>query len=99
MPTVRSKRGAVQDQLIDAFECSAGRSILRAAHGGISGNPVILPKAFYAQAMALQGDRGARSLIDNCDLDIVETDIGQAAIVDVDTQDDFQRLGGVPNAQ
>jgi len=87
------------DQLIDAFATSKGRSIVRAAHAGTSGNPVILPKELYAQARTLEGDRGARTLIENCDLDIVEVDIGEAAIVDVDTQSDLQMLGGVPSAR
>lgn len=85
------------DQLIEAFATSKGRSIVRAGHAGTSGNPVILPKALYPSALTLQGDRGAKSLIESCDLDIVEIDIGKAAIVDVDTQSDLQRLGGVPS--
>ncbi len=87
------------DQLIESFITSKGRSIVRAAHAGRSGNPVILPKALYARALTLRGDRGARSLIDDCDLDIIEIDIGEAAIVDVDTQSDLQVLGGVPSAR
>lgn len=87
------------DQLIDAFATSKGRCIVRAAHAGTSGNPVILPKRLFAQALTLEGDRGARTLIENCDLDIIEVDIGEAALVDVDTQSDLQRLGGIPSAR
>lgn len=87
------------DQLIDAFVLSKGLSIVRAAHAGTSGNPVILPRALYPQVLTLLSDRGAKSLIENCDLDIVEVDIGEAAVVDVDTLSDLQGLGGVPSAQ
>jgi molybdenum cofactor cytidylyltransferase len=38
-------------------------------------------------------------LIETSDLDIVDVDIGEAAIVDVDTQSDLQVLGGVPSAR
>jgi molybdenum cofactor cytidylyltransferase len=96
MPSITTQN---LDQLIEAFVTSKGRSVVRAAHAGTSGNPVVLPKTLYAQARTLEGDRGARTLIENCDLDIVEVDIGEAAIVDVDTQNDLQRLGGVPSAR
>ncbi len=96
MPSITTRN---LDQLIDAFAASKGRSIVRAAHGRATGNPVVLPQALYAQARELQGDRGARTLIENCDLDIIDVDIGEAAIVDVDTQSDLQRLGGVPSAR
>ncbi len=85
------------DQLIEAFGTSKGRSIVRAAHAGTPGSPVVLPKALYAQALTLEGDRGARTLIENCDLDIIEVDIGEAAIVDIDTLSDLQRSGGIPS--
>lgn len=95
MPAITA--GNLND-LIEAFKISEGRSIVRAAYAETSGNPVILPKSLYTQALTLQGDRGARALIEASDLDIVEVDIGEAAIVDVDTQDDLQRLGGVPGS-
>lgn len=87
------------DDLIGAFATSKGLSIVRAGQAGKPGNPVILPKAIYAQTMTLQGDRGARALIETSDLDIIDVDIGEAAIVDVDTQSDLQVLGGVPSAR
>jgi len=87
------------NQLIEAFAASKGRSIVRAGFDGTSGNPVILPKSLYPQALTLRGDRGAKNLIETCDLDIIELDIGEAAIADVDTESDLQRLGGVPSAR
>lgn len=83
------------DQLIMAFQSSEGRSIIRASHAGTPGNPVILPKALYQKALTLQGDRGAKGLIDISGMEIVEVEIGEAALIDVDTQEDLQRHGGV----
>lgn len=51
------------DDLIGAFATSKGLSIVRAGNAGKPGNPVILPKAIYAQTMTLEGDHGARALI------------------------------------
>jgi molybdenum cofactor cytidylyltransferase len=82
------------DRLIYAFESSQGRSIIRASHAGTPGNPVILPKAIYEQALTLRGDRGAKVLIENTDLDIVEVEIGAAAVIDVDTREELQKQGG-----
>jgi molybdenum cofactor cytidylyltransferase len=96
MPSVTKEN---LDQLIEAFAASKGLAIVRAAHAGTSGNPVILPNSLYTPARALQGDHGAKSLIETCDLDIVEVDIGEAAIVDVDTLSDLQRLGGMPSSR
>ncbi|MBO9124041.1 MULTISPECIES: nucleotidyltransferase family protein [unclassified Rhizobium] len=86
------------DRLITTFERSEGRSIIRASHAGTPGNPVILPKALYPQALTLQGDRGAKALIDTSDLDILEVEIGEAAVIDVDTREDLQRQGGVSSS-
>ena len=83
------------DRLIMAFESSQGRSVIRASHAGTPGNPVILPKALYEQALALQADRGAKRLIETSDIDIMEVEIGEAATIDVDTREDLQREGGV----
>jgi len=96
MPSVTKEN---LDQLIEAFEASEGLAIVRAAHAGTSGNPVILPNSLHTQARTLQGDHGAKLLIETCDLDIVEVDIGEAAIVDVDTLSDLQKLGGMPSSR
>lgn len=83
------------DTLIEAFKACRGQRIIRASHAGAPGNPVILPKRLYPQALMLQGDRGAKALIENSALEIVEIDIGEAALLDVDTVDDLLDLGGL----
>ncbi len=87
------------NQLIMAFENSEGGSVIRASHAGTPGNPVILPKALYQKALTLQGDRGAKGLIESSDIDILEVEIGEAAVIDVDTEADLHRIRGVSGAK
>ncbi|TNM62337.1 nucleotidyltransferase family protein [Aliirhizobium smilacinae] len=85
------------DQLIAAFEMFGARAVIRAVHVGIPGNPVILPKALYHRALTLQADRGAKMLIETSGVEMVEIEIGEAAVIDIDTLDDLERFGGVPS--
>ena len=83
------------DRLIAAFVESQGQSIIRACDGDRRGNPVILPRAAFAEAMALSGDVGARSLIENGAWPVIDVEIGPAARLDVDTPDAVRAAGGV----
>lgn len=83
------------DALIAAFESSGGRAIVRAAHGTQRGNPVILPRALFGAASSLEGDTGARQIIERSGLEIIDVEIGRAAAVDVDTPDAMSAAGGV----
>lgn len=47
------------DRLIDAFRKAGGNSVVRATHHGKRGNPVLLPRALFAEIERLQGDTGA----------------------------------------
>lgn len=83
------------DQLILAFHNSQGTSILRAVSQGKRGNPVILPRSMYEAVSRLEGDIGARHLIETSDLEVIEVEIGEAARIDVDTPGDVIAAGGV----
>jgi molybdenum cofactor cytidylyltransferase len=93
MPAVTT---SILNSLIEAFRRAEGRSVVRAVHAGTQGNPVILPRTIFEQAFSLRGDRGARKLIESSGLDILDVEIGEAAVVDVDTRQDLKRQGGVP---
>jgi molybdenum cofactor cytidylyltransferase len=92
MPGVSS---ADLDRLIEAFRKSGGRAVVRAAHDGHRGNPVILPRALFSAVAKLEGDTGARHLVEAEGLDVVDVEIGAAASVDVDTPEALARAGGV----
>ncbi|CUX51663.1 Conserved Hypothetical protein; putative molybdopterin binding protein with a nucleotide-diphospho-sugar transferase domain [Agrobacterium tumefaciens str. CFBP 5621] len=81
--------------LIAAFRSASGRAIVRAVSRGKRGNPVILPKSLGDAVMRLEGDIGARHIIETSGLPIVDVDIGDAAHLDVDTPEAVQAAGGV----
>jgi molybdenum cofactor cytidylyltransferase len=83
------------DRLIAAFAQSGGRSIVRATHNGKRGNPVILPRALFPEIAQLQGDTGARHIVESSGGDVVDVEIGAAASVDVDTPEAMAEAGGI----
>ena len=83
------------NRLIDAFAANHGNAIIRACDGERRGNPVILPRAAFAEAMGLSGDVGARALVENGGWPVIDIEIGPAARLDVDTPDALRAAGGV----
>src|SRR5690606_25935911 len=83
------------DRLIEAFRKAGGLSIVRATHNGKRGNPVILPRALFGAVAQLEGDTGARHLIEAGLMPVVDVEIGKAASIDVDTRDALESAGGV----
>jgi molybdenum cofactor cytidylyltransferase len=81
--------------LQDAFRKAEGRAIVRAVAGGKRGNPVILPRATFGELMLLEGDVGARHVIETCGLPIIDVEIGDGAHIDVDTPDAVVAAGGM----
>ena len=81
--------------LIGAFRKANGQAIVRAVSGAKRGNPVILPRAVLNAVMRLEGDVGARHIIETSGLPVVDVDIGEAAHLDVDTPEAVVAAGGV----
>jgi molybdenum cofactor cytidylyltransferase len=92
MPHVES---ADLDRLITAFEAAGGAQIVRAVHAGKRGNPVILPRSLFAQVALLDGDVGARQIVESAGIGVIDVEIGAAASVDVDTADAMAQAGGI----
>ncbi|WP_292301795.1 nucleotidyltransferase family protein, partial [Mesorhizobium sp.] len=92
MPGVSSRD---LDSLIDAFRRSGGRAVVRAAHLGKRGNPVLLPRSLFSAVAHLEGDTGARHLVEAEGLDVIDVEIGQGASIDVDTREALEGAGGV----
>lgn len=82
-------------RVIDAFSADSTSPIVRATCNGKRGNPVLLPRSMFSAVAALQGDTGARHLVENEDGNIVNVEIGAGAAVDVDTRDAMAHAGGV----
>ena len=83
------------DRLIAAFAKSGGAAIVRATHGGKRGNPVILPRALFHEILKLEGDTGARHIVESQSNPVVDVEIGAGASVDVDTPEAMLLAGGV----
>src|SRR5690606_32426768 len=82
-------------RMVDAFRKAGGHAVVRAVHEGKRGNPIILPHATFESVRKLQGDVGARAIVENCGLPIVDVEIGSAAHLDVDTPEAVTAAGGV----
>jgi molybdenum cofactor cytidylyltransferase len=83
------------DRLIAAFRAEEGRAIVRAVSGGKRGNPVILPQSTFDAISKLDGDIGARPIIEKSGLPIIDVDIGAGAHLDTDTPEEIAAAGGV----
>ena len=85
------------DALISAFRNAGGEAIVRAVSRGKPGNPVILPRSLNQAVLRLEGDVGARDIIATSGLPVLDVDIGDAALLDVDTPDEVLAAGGALN--
>ena len=92
MPGVRTSD---LDRMIDAFARTGGTAIVRATHGGKRGNPVILPRRVFSAVTALEGDTGARHIVESSELPVIDVEIGEGASLDVDTPEAMAGAGGV----
>jgi len=79
---------ALIDRLIAAFDPHAGRAICVAAAQGRRGHPVLWGRAFFAEMMALTGDRGAQQLLASHAGQLAEIEADdEAPVTDIDTTD------------
>jgi molybdenum cofactor cytidylyltransferase len=92
MPAITTDQIAA---LTRAFREAGGHSIIRSVFEGKRGNPIILPRAAYQAVLRLEGDIGARAIIEGSGLPVVDVEIGPAAHIDVDTPEAVIAAGGV----
>lgn len=83
------------DRLADAFRRAGGNAIVRATHDGKRGNPVILPRAVFDDVSRIEGDTGARHVIEAGLAEVIDVELGRSASLDVDTPDAMLEAGGV----
>jgi molybdenum cofactor cytidylyltransferase len=81
--------------LMGAFRQAHGQAIVRAVSRGKRGNPVILPRQLYDAVMRLEGDVGARHIVETAGWPVVDVDIGDSAHLDVDTPEAVMAAGGI----
>ena len=79
--------------LISAFTPD---TIIVPTNAGKRGNPVLWPAVYFPELLQLQGDTGARQLLDVHRTHVREVDVGSDAIfLDIDTPDALARARGV----
>lgn len=60
---------------------------------GLRGNPVLLNRSVFAEAMALEGDVGCRAIFARHAEELLEVDVEDAGILeDIDSREDYERL-------
>jgi molybdenum cofactor cytidylyltransferase len=80
---------AAYRRVADAYE--SGARLAYATYDGVRGNPVLIGREFWPEAMALEGDEGARVLFRRHPGVAVPCD-GTGAPSDVDTPEDLALL-------
>jgi len=76
--------------LIEA-QRDSGLPAAAASYGGKLGTPALFHKSLFPELMSLSGDTGARKILDKMREDVVTIDF-EMGIVDIDTQEDYERL-------
>ncbi len=86
------------DRLLAAFELAPAEALaIVPVRAGRRGNPVLLGKDIFAAVKEIEGDRGARSLLDALEHGIIEVPIDDQAIdIDVDTPEMLDNLSKKP---
>jgi xanthine dehydrogenase accessory factor len=77
---------ALIDRLVAAFDPAGGHAICVAKAGDQRGHPVLWARKFFPEIAALQGDKGARQLLEAHAHQVIEIDSGDdAPLADIDT--------------
>jgi len=77
--------------LLARFDGCKSSCCIASTYAGVRGVPAILPKSEFAKLLALQGDQGARSLLQHPGCDLVSFESGA---VDIDTPADLSSING-----
>ena len=79
-------------QIIDAYKATRAQIVIP-SYQGTRGNPVLLDRSLFSEAMALQGDTGCRAIFSNHLEAILKVEVEDPGILlDIDSQDDYERL-------
>jgi molybdenum cofactor cytidylyltransferase len=85
------------NKLISAFNPVERRTIIVPVHGGERGNPVLWGRDHFTEISQLEGDRGARALMDLHVDEVTEVAMrSDAVLADFDTPESLARLKPEP---
>jgi molybdenum cofactor cytidylyltransferase len=82
----------VIDRLIETA-AAEGRRIVASAYHGTVGVPAFFHRALFLELLTLEGDRGARSVIERYPQEGVAVPIPEAEAADIDTAEDLSAIG------
>jgi molybdenum cofactor cytidylyltransferase len=90
MPLVTSD---LIDELIRSFEAGVNADAVAPVTEGRRGNPVLLARSLFARVAGLTGDEGARRLLQNPGIHVIEiASAGEATGADIDTPEALETL-------
>jgi molybdenum cofactor cytidylyltransferase len=92
MPLVTTQ---IIDRLITAFADNPMAKAVAPTLSGKRGNPILIGRNLFEAVMALEGDIGARKLLDAAGDDVIEVPVDDAAVLtDIDTPEALVKLRG-----
>ncbi|MFK7997151.1 MAG: NTP transferase domain-containing protein [Granulosicoccus sp.] len=81
------------NQIIQAFKNNPDKSIFVPSINNQRGNPVLFTKVFYDSLLALEGDTGAKKLVQQYPDEVFEVDVeDNAVLLDYDTEEALSAL-------
>ena len=90
MPLIRS---ADMQRMMQAFNVEEGRRLIAPTYRGQLGNPVLWGQEYFKALMTLEGDRGARSLLEASRQQITEIAVEHDGILlDADTPEALEEI-------
>ena len=78
--------------VIDRYRTTNGAAIVAPVFRGIRRHPVLFDRSIFGELATLDGDRGARDIIDGDPARVVLVEFDQPGTIDVDTSEDLARL-------
>ena len=85
--------GRLVDRLIDAHDPLEARAIVVPTHRGRKGNPILWNRRYFPEILALQGDAGARALLQRHMEHVAEIEVDDDAVLrDFDTVESLATL-------
>jgi molybdenum cofactor cytidylyltransferase len=79
-------------KMIEAFEAQEGTALVASIYAGVRGTPAIFPRTMFAELLELRGDKGARAMLANAPVPIVEIQL-EGGEIDIDRPKDLAGLG------
>jgi len=78
-------------EVIDTYR-ESGASMVQARYRGVTGHPVLFDRSMFNALDSVTGDRGARQVIARRPELVRYAEIDQDALIDIDTEADYQRV-------